>query len=377
MHSAIQPSGAKAKLDHKQLDFLYAILQAYDEPLEFELPSKLNMEFRPDDPLVEAYEKNIKELSPVKPEELNPKKLILANLPMVVDLARNYSGVGLPLLDLIQAGNDALHEAAYNYQRSEAVSFRDYAEAQVQEALMAAMAKVHKYLKITCLACLLLGTLGQAGQTKADNNHNDIGFLRAKPDGLSKSEWSKITQSAQEASLKYGISENILLTQIQKSAGNQLPEEAAQELCNLSEKNLKDVAKKIDCRAFYLSSLSQNLEALQAALQSHNQSAQTTEVAELMGSTDLVKKHIDSSLAKILPPGSAWKAKPPGFIDDLAGDVKNIQVTFPAGKVSNNGRMVAQVALESSTGRVIVAVPVKITSFGEQVFSEVEIAMNE
>lgn len=68
--------------------------------------------------------------------------LIAANLRLVVEIAKNYSGLGLPANDLIQAGNEGLIIAAdkYNYLHKSRASFATHASEWIRAYIVYALA---------------------------------------------------------------------------------------------------------------------------------------------------------------------------------------------------------------------------------------------
>jgi RNA polymerase sigma factor (sigma-70 family) len=67
-------------------------------------------------------------------------QLVEANLRLVVSYAHRFHGCGLPLLDLIQAGNLGLIEAARRFDSSRDSTFVSFASWWVRQAMMHAMA---------------------------------------------------------------------------------------------------------------------------------------------------------------------------------------------------------------------------------------------
>ena len=67
-------------------------------------------------------------------------QLVEANLRLVVSYAHRFHGCGLPLIDLIHAGNLGLIEAARRYDPSRAATFVSYASWWVRQAMVHALA---------------------------------------------------------------------------------------------------------------------------------------------------------------------------------------------------------------------------------------------
>ena len=67
-------------------------------------------------------------------------QLVEANLRLVVSYAHRFHGCGLPLLDLIHAGNVGLVEAARRFDSSRDSTFVSYASWWVRQAMIHAVA---------------------------------------------------------------------------------------------------------------------------------------------------------------------------------------------------------------------------------------------
>ncbi len=69
------------------------------------------------------------------------KKLVESNLRFVVSIARQYIGYGVPLSELIAAGNLGLLEAAKRFDPDKGVKFISYAVWWIRQAIMQAIAQ--------------------------------------------------------------------------------------------------------------------------------------------------------------------------------------------------------------------------------------------
>ena len=68
------------------------------------------------------------------------KKLIEASLRLVVPIARQYEGRGVPLLDLLQEGNVGVVRAVELFDPDEDRPFSEVARQKIEEAVSAAVA---------------------------------------------------------------------------------------------------------------------------------------------------------------------------------------------------------------------------------------------
>ncbi|MHA3773902.1 sigma-70 family RNA polymerase sigma factor [Verrucomicrobiota bacterium sgz303538] len=76
------------------------------------------------------------------------ERLVLTHLRLVVRIARQYSGFGLPLSDLIAEGNVALIRAAELYDPSFGTKFHNYASVWIRQRLQRAITKQARAVRI-------------------------------------------------------------------------------------------------------------------------------------------------------------------------------------------------------------------------------------
>ena len=76
------------------------------------------------------------------------EKMITANLRLVVKIARDYEGLGLPLLDLINEGNIGLMKAVERFNPRKGAKLSTYAALWIKQSIRRALSNQSKTIRL-------------------------------------------------------------------------------------------------------------------------------------------------------------------------------------------------------------------------------------
>jgi len=113
-------------------------------------------------PLINSKEEVILAKKKDSGDNTSAKKLIEANLRLVVSIAKKFAGYGLTFLDLIQEGNVGLFRAVEKYDWRKGYKFSTYATWWIRQAIIRALADQSRTIRIPVHVVEILGKFHQA-----------------------------------------------------------------------------------------------------------------------------------------------------------------------------------------------------------------------
>ncbi|MDP6039282.1 MAG: RNA polymerase sigma factor RpoD/SigA [Candidatus Latescibacteria bacterium] len=162
--------------------------------------------------LLEQYFENLVTSKPLTREEeisltqqsrkgckASREKLILSNLRFVIRIAREYQHKGLPLEDLISAGNLGLLLAAERFDETRGFKFISYAVWWIRQAIRQSLAQETRSIRLPANRLALLGKIYRVNNQSLQKEQPDTDpDLLAETLGVSPEMIQEILQQAQQ-----------------------------------------------------------------------------------------------------------------------------------------------------------------------------------
>ena len=104
-------------------------------------------------------------------DRLAADKLICANLRFVISVAKQYQNKGLPLVDLIQAGNEGLIEASTRWDETRGFKFISYAVWWIRQAIMYTISDQCRTIRVPMNQIVYMNKISKAIE-KLEQEHN-------------------------------------------------------------------------------------------------------------------------------------------------------------------------------------------------------------
>ena len=128
------------------------VLQSPPEPVReiYESKSALNLYMREavEVPLLTVAEENALAARIKKGDSVAREHMIRANLRLVVKIAKDYDGLGLPLLDLINEGNIGLMKGVERFDPSKGGKLSTYSSWWIKQSIKRALANQSKTIRL-------------------------------------------------------------------------------------------------------------------------------------------------------------------------------------------------------------------------------------
>ena len=214
------------------------------------------------DDLLQSYLKDIGRIKLLKPKEERElgklisegdndakRKLVKANLRLVVSIAKRYTGQGVLFLDLVQEGSLGLIRAAERFDYKKGFKFSTYATWWIKQTIVRAIANNSKTIRIPVHMAEKIRNLKKAVNElteKLDREPypNEIAIRMNLP--VKKVQTILNAMQKDPISLETPVTDNLTLGDYIEDEKSEFPEKRIQNY--FLKKNVKDLLKELNLR---------------------------------------------------------------------------------------------------------------------------------